>query len=145
VFEIRPIVRADYQSWLRLWQGYLEFYEAQLSAEITELTFDRILKGEIHGVIAVDENGRELGFVHWLTHKSTWADKDVCYLEDLYVSNDARRQGLATALIEHVASWAKQQGIQKTYWLTKENNSQARALYDQLAQRTGFIHYEIVD
>lgn len=139
------MVRADYQSWLRLWQGYLEFYEAQLPTEITELTFDRILKGEIHGVIAFDDNGRELGFVHWLTHSSTWADKDVCYLEDLYVSNDARRQGLATALIEHVASWAKQQGIQKTYWLTKESNSNARALYDQLAQRTGFIHYEIAD
>ena len=66
-----------------------------------------------------------------------------CYLEDLYVDATARRSGAGAALVEHVRVWAKENGAAKVYWLTAESNATARSLYDRVAERTGFIHYEI--
>ena len=143
MFELSPIAKEDYPQWLQLWEGYLKFYKAELSEEITENTFNRILTGEIHGVIAKNQSGKALGIVHWLTHNSTWSVEPVCYLEDLFVDPDSRMSGIGRKLIHHVEDWATSAGINKVYWLTAETNETARALYDKLANRTGFIHYEI--
>jgi hypothetical protein len=36
---------------------------------------------------------------------------------------------------------AREKGASRVHWLTKEDNHTARALYDQLAERSGFIQY----
>ena len=143
MFELLPITRADYQSWRDLWDGYLEFYQAEISEEVTQETFERILSGAIHGLLAKDVSGGAVGLVHWLTHKSTWTIPEVCYLEDLFVHHDSRGQGIGRALIERVFRWAQENGMNKVYWLTAENNQTARSVYDQIANKTAFIHYEI--
>lgn len=143
MFEIVPLTRADYQSWLALWDGYLEFYETSLTKEVTEATFSRILDGEILGAIAKDEAGNCIGLVHWIRHRSTWSASEVCYLEDLYVAEAYRGQGVGEALIEEVKGWAKSEGLTKVYWLTAETNRRARTLYDRVAKATGFIQYEV--
>ena len=81
--------------------------------------------------------------MHWLTHPSTWSEGPYCYLEDLFVHPDARGSGDGAALIEHVRAWAEESGCDKVYWLTQSGNRRARALYDRVAQDTGFVHYEI--
>ena len=43
-----------------------------------------------------------LGLVHSIYHRSTWATGDYCYLQDLFVADDARGSGSGRALIEHV-------------------------------------------
>lgn len=145
MFEIKPVSEADYAQWLELWQGYLAFYETELSQEVTETTFARILASDIQGAIAKDESGRAVGIAHWLTHLDTWSIENACYLEDLFVAENARGAGIGQSLIEHVQRWARSEGITRVYWLTAETNSRARALYDRVAKRTGFIHYEIKD
>jgi hypothetical protein len=40
-----------------------------------------------------------------------------------------------------VYSRAREQGASRVYWLTQEGNATARALYDKLAERSGFIQY----
>ena len=50
--------------------------------------------------------------------------------------------GLDTdALIEAVEKAARESGASRVHWLTKEDNHSARALYDALAERSGFIQY----
>lgn len=143
MFELVPIRDSDYAAWRVLWDGYLEFYESELPQDITDTTFSRILRGEINGVLAKTADGEVIGLAHWLTHHSTWSIQEVCYLEDLFVTKGSRGQGVGRALIEHVFNWAKEQNIQKLYWITAETNLTARKLYDQVAKKTGFIHYEI--
>lgn len=135
----------DHDEWLTLWSGYLKFYETELADSVTESTFARMVSAtpDIDGAIARDESGRAVGIVHWLTHAGTWTTTEYCYLEDLFVSADARGLGVGAALIEHVRRWAEQRGADKVYWLTAETNARARRLYDQVATRTGFIHYEV--
>jgi len=45
------------------------------------------------------------------------------------------------ALIAAVYREADLRGADRVYWLTHETNVGARALYDRVARRSGFIHY----
>ncbi|MES2169358.1 MAG: GNAT family N-acetyltransferase [Actinomycetota bacterium] len=143
--DITPTIEQDRAEWLALWNGYLTFYETKLDEATTDATFARITTtgSGMHGAIARDDEGIAIGLVHWLTHPATWTTTDYTYLEDLFVSPDARGAGTGKALIEHVRSWANENGSAKVYWLTAETNSTARVLYDRVATRSGFIHYEI--
>ncbi len=145
MIKIRPLAASDRDDWLPLWLGYLEFYESRLSDDQTALTFDRLVDPgyPIHGAIARDAAGSAVGLVHWLTHPATWSRGEYCYLEDLFVSPDARGSGAGRALIETVSAWARERGCAKVYWLTAETNATARALYDRVATHTGFVHYEV--
>lgn len=140
ITRVRP---EDHAEWRELFNGYLTFYEEQLDETTIDRLFTRVLASEVHGALARDDQGRAIGLVHWLTHASTWSIADYCYLEDLYVDATARRSGAGAALIEHVRAWAEENGAAKVYWLTAESNATARSLYDRVAARTGFIHYEI--
>ena len=143
--RISPLAPADRDEWMPLWQGYLEFYEAQLSDEQTDLTFARLTDPDhpIRGAIARDDAGRAIGLVHWLTHPATWSAGDYCYLEDLFVAPDARGGGTGRALIATVVQWARDAGAEKVYWLTQSHNATARRLYDEVATDTGYVHYQV--
>jgi len=79
--------------------------------------------------------------VHYLFHPVTWAKSDRCYLEDLFVSPDARVKGAGRALIEAVYQAAEEAGTDQVYWLTAESNMTARRLYDRIGHVTPFIKY----
>jgi GNAT superfamily N-acetyltransferase len=144
-----PIVRAlepgDFDAWLPLWTGYLEFYETELEVEITRHTFERLLDESVNmfGALALNDDGEAIGMVNWLTHPGTWSRGDYVYLEDLFVSVNARGTGAGRALIEHVHQWAETANATKVYWLTADSNKTAQQLYDRVATKTGFIHYQI--
>jgi len=141
---IRPLAPADRAQWLVLWSGYLEFYDASLSQEITDLTWTRIIDPEapIHGLCADDGSGELLGIVHYLFHPVTWAAGPRCYLEDLFTAQAARGRGVGRSLIEAVYTAADARGADQVYWLTQEFNATARRLYDQVANATPFIKYK---
>lgn len=142
--SIHAITPADRDEWGKLWNGYLAFYEAEISADVTDYTFGRIVDDvELHGAIARDDDGRAIGIVHWLTHPATWSRTPYCYLEDLFVASDVRGGGTGRALIAHVQDWAENHGSAKVYWLTQESNDTARRLYDLVATHTGYTHYQI--
>lgn len=143
--QIHPIAESDRDDWLPLWQGYLVFYETQLSDAQTRLTFARVTDPDqaVHGAIARDDEGRAVGIVHWLTHASTWSDGPYCYLEDLFVAPHAREGGVGRMLIQAVVDWARSAGCSQVYWLTQAHNTTARALYDRVADDMGFVQYSI--
>lgn len=141
---ISAITADDRHAWDALWMDYLAFYESDVPAEVSEVTFQRILADEhIHGALARDSDGRPIGLVHWLTHPATWTTNLYCYLEDLFVDPAARGAGVGESLIAHVRDWALVFGATKVYWLTASDNAIARSLYDKVATSTGFVQYEI--
>jgi GNAT superfamily N-acetyltransferase len=143
---IRPIARHDYEQWLPLWDGYNAFYERSgptaLDGEITRTTWQRFFDAyePVHALVA-ESDGRLLGLVHYLFHRSTTAIQPNCYLQDLFTSADARGKGVGRALIDGVYERARLAGSPRVYWLTHETNSTARLLYDKVAENSGFIVY----
>ena len=140
--RIRPLEADDYDSWLPLWKGYLDFYEVSVPDEVTAETWRRLIdpKGPVYGLGAI-VGGRLVGIVHYLFHPVTWAIADRCYLEDLFVSPEARGSGAGRALIEAVYRAADAAGADQVYWLTAQSNKTAQLLYDRIGQRTPFIKY----
>jgi GNAT superfamily N-acetyltransferase len=98
---------------------------------------------QLYALAALNDDGEAIGMVNWLTHPGTWSRGQYVYLEDLFVSVIARGTGAGRALIEHVQAWAETAGAIKVYWLTADSNKTAQQLYDRVATKTGFIHYQI--
>jgi len=128
-----------------LWKGYQTFYEVALSEEATDKAWERLHDpAEPTFILGAYVEGKLTGIVHYLFHRSMWTVGNYCYLQDLFVAGEARGLGLGRALIEAVYEAANNVGASRVYWLTQENNATARALYDKLAERSGFIQYRKV-
>jgi GNAT superfamily N-acetyltransferase len=144
--NIRFVTRDDFEKWLPLWDGYNAFYgragATALAPEITEMTWSRFFDAyePVHGLVA-ESGGELLGLAHYLFHRSTTAIEPLCYLQDLFTSEASRVKGVGRALIEGVYRQAKLAGSPRVYWQTHETNLTARALYDKVAERPGFIIY----
>ena len=142
--EIVPLEDRHKPEWLPLWKGYQRFYEVDIDGETTDLTWRRLMDpSEPMFVLGAFADGRLVGIVHFLFHRSTWTTGDYCYLQDLFTAPDARGAGAGRALIAAVCDHATAQGASRVYWLTREDNATAIALYDKVALRTGFIQYRI--
>lgn len=139
---IRLATPADHQDWLALWRGYQGFYKVDIDDATTAMTWQRLLNDAEPMWCAVAESGgRPVGLVHYLTHRSTWTAGDYCYLQDLYVDPDRRARGIGRMLIDHVYARAATMGCSRVWWLTHESNLDAMKLYDQVADRSGFVQY----
>lgn len=145
-FIIRPANQEDYDQWLPLWEGYNAFYgrsgSTALPEEITFMTWNRFFDGyePMHALVAESE-GKLIGLTHYIFHRSTIAIGPNCYLQDLFTTESARGKGVARALITAVYEQARQTGSPRVHWQTHETNSTAMALYDKVAEKSGFVVY----
>ena len=110
--------------------------------ETTRLTWARFFDAyePMHALVA-ERDGQLLGLVHYIFHRSTIAPTSNCYLQDLFTIEPARGKGVGRALIEEVYRRAETAQCARVYWLTHESNSTARALYDKVAENSGFLVY----
>ena len=139
---IRPVRADERADWEPLWKGYLDFYKTSVPSEVYDTTWARLHdRNEPMWLLGAYVDGRLRGIVHYLYHRSCWTVGDYCYLQDLFVAEEARKRGLGRALIEAVYQEARAAGASRVHWLTHETNATARALYDTLADRPGFIQY----
>ncbi|WP_431355817.1 N-acetyltransferase family protein [Caulobacter segnis] len=140
---VRRLMPQDRAAWDELWASYLAFYESSdLPPEVSDTTFARFLDpAEPMFALIVEKNTQVIGFAHCVVHRATWTTGFYCYLEDLFVSPEARGSGAGRALIEAIYKQADAEGWDRVHWLTHETNTQARKLYDAVAQNRGFIQY----
>ena len=144
--KIRDVSSPDYEQWLPLWEGYNAFYgrsgPTALPAEVTATTWKRFFDPSepVYALVA-ELDGRLLGLAHYLFHRSTTLIAPICYLQDLFTAPQSRRTGVGRALIEAVYRRAQEAGSPRVYWQTHETNLVARRLYDEVAERSGFIVY----
>lgn len=139
---IAKLAPEDRPAWERLFRGYLAFYETSLADAALARTWGAFARDDVMHALGAKRDGRLVGIVHFLEHASTTAS-DVCYLQDLFTAPDARRQGVARALIDAVASAARVRGCSRVYWVTHESNATARRLYDKVSINSGFVRYQI--
>lgn len=143
---VRAIRRDDYSQWRELWAGYNAFYgrsgQSALDERVTAQTWNWFFDatGDVRAFVA-ELDGRIVGIVHFLFHRSTSRLSDVCYLQDLFTEETCRGRGIGRALIQRVLDTAKEAGSSRVYWTTQTTNVAGRALYDKMAEYRGFIVY----
>ena len=65
--------------------------------------------------------------------------KKRCYLEDMFVAQDARGNGAARALIDAAKKAARDHRSDQVFWVTQETSYRARTLYDRVTKKAGLI------
>jgi GNAT superfamily N-acetyltransferase len=143
MITVRPLGPADRERWEQLFREYIAFYERDEPAQMYARAWEAFMAGDRMHARCAEVDGRIVGIVHFLTHANTSLPTDVCYLQDLYTDADMRGRGVGRALITAVVEWARTRGCARVYWMTKEDNVTARALYDRVATFHGFIRYDV--
>lgn len=140
---IRDAEASDEIAWHRLWAGYNRFYEATVPPEVTRRTWERLLDtGNPLFCRIAEKSGETIGFTNSVLHEGTWVMKPICYLEDLFVTPEARGSGVGRALITDLVDLGRKQGWSRLYWHTRENNP-ARKLYDEFIKADDFVRYRM--
>ena len=143
--SIRNLEKSDHNRWKQLWTDYLNFYKTTVTTSVYKTAFNRLIANDLkeYQCIVADLDGEIIGFSHYLFHRNLWSVKDTCYLSDLFVVPENRGNGVARKLIQKVAGHARDCGVEGVYWMTQEFNYKGRMLYDQVAEKTPFVVYEI--
>ena len=129
--HIRSAARADVGTILRFVRELAAFEREPDAVEATEATLMEALFSErpaAEAVIAENAEG-PLGFALFFHNFSTWTGKRGLYLEDLYVTPEARGQGVGGALLSHLAGIALDRGCARFEWSVLDWNADAIAFY----------------
>jgi GNAT superfamily N-acetyltransferase len=141
---IERVTAEDLEELLPLMRAYCDFYEASPSdAALLALAGALIDDPEHEGVqlLARGPEGRVSGFatLYW-----GWSTTNACrigVMEDLFVAEAARRQGLAVLLIEACRAESTRRGARRLTWQTAPENLRAQSVYE----RVGAIREQWVD
>lgn len=136
---------ADLEALLPLMRGYCDFYETSPGDdELLDLSRSLIDDPEREGLqlLARDGSRRAVGFatLYW-----SWSTTDACrigVMNDLFVAEAARGQGLAERLIEACRQQCARRGARRLTWQTAPDNLRAQAVYDRVgATREQWVDY----
>ena len=94
-------------------------------------------------ILAKDESGKALGFMHYREMPSPLRGAKVGFLDDLFVNPRERGSGAVDALFNKLTEEAKEKGWPLVRWLTADDNYRARNVYDKLATRSMFLTYQM--
>jgi len=131
---IRPARPADAATILRFIRDLAAFEREPDAVEATEETLDEALFGAHPAAEAViaEQDGQPLGFALFFHNFSTWTGRRGLYLEDLYVTPDARGRGIGGALLRHLAGIAVARGCARFEWSVLDWNAEAIAVYRRI-------------
>lgn len=144
-FSIRPVRTEDRPQWNTLYQSYADFYKVTQTPQMRDTVWSWLLDDtkESRGLLAVSPDGKVLGLTHFRPFARPLSATTGCFLDDLFVSPDARGLGVADGLIEAVRGIAAENGWSVVRWITAENNYRGRGVYDRVATKTNWVTYDI--
>ncbi|HAH10181.1 MAG TPA: GNAT family N-acetyltransferase [Alphaproteobacteria bacterium] len=143
---IRHAVPDDYADWRVMWDFYCAFYETTIPEDVTQQSWARICDpvSPVKALMARHTVGGEaLGMCNYILHDNTWTLGPVCYLEDLFTHRASRGQGVGKALVDELLRLGRAHGWARLYWMTRNNNTTARRLYDQYTSADDFVRYMV--
>jgi GNAT superfamily N-acetyltransferase len=114
---------AEYERLLHVCRATPESLGAALFPKDGRAVAEAVI-GEIEGV--------PQGMAIFFTNFSTFECKPGLYLEDLYVTPDARGKGLGKALLVHLAGVAESRGYARFEWSVLDWNTPAIGFYRKL-------------
>ncbi|HEU0066951.1 MAG TPA: GNAT family N-acetyltransferase [Sphingomonas sp.] len=131
MIDIRPAVPADVATILRFVRDLATFEREPDAVEATQATLHEALFGDRPAAEALVAHGTDaaLGFALFFHNFSTWTGRRGLYLEDLYVTPDARGLGVGGALLRALAAIALDRGCARFEWSVLDWNAEAIAFY----------------
>jgi aminoglycoside 3-N-acetyltransferase I len=104
---------------------------------------DRLLSKETFIALAAVQDDVVVGGLAAYELPKFEQERSEIYIYDLAVAAAHRRQGVATALIEHVKAIAAARGAWVVFIQAEQDNAPAVALYSKLGTREDAAHFDI--
>ena len=132
MIAIRNATAADVPQIMRFVKELAEFEREADKVVATEALLHQAMFGEdrpaAEAVIA-EIDGKSVGMALFFHNFSTWTGWRGLYLEDLYVTPEARGAGVGTALLRHLAGIAVDRGCTRFEWAVLDWNAAAIDFY----------------
>jgi len=143
-YTVRPVEAADLDQWRDLYSAYREFYALTPDSAVVDRVWSWIGDDahETRGLVAVDADGILGGLANYRRFARPSSGTTGMWLDDLFTRPDLRGAGVGRALIDAVAKIADDENLSVVRWITDENNTAARRLYDSLATATKWVTYD---
>jgi GNAT superfamily N-acetyltransferase len=144
--KIAPVAVEEFEQLLPLIAAYQRFYEVEAIDEERNRTFFRRFLGPSEDglLLGARSDGRLVGYACLYWHFSSLEACESVLMNDLYVDDSMRGQGVGRALIEATAAVARERGVPFVEWSTAPDNEIAQRLYDSTgAERTEWVSYEL--
>ncbi|MFL5897771.1 MAG: GNAT family N-acetyltransferase [Solirubrobacterales bacterium] len=144
--KIAPVAAGRFEELLPLIAAYQRFYEVEeIDEERNRAFFRRFLAPSEDGMLlGASHDGRLVGYACLYWHFSSLDACESVLMNDLYVVEDVRGEGIGRALIQATAEVAGERGAPSVEWATAPDNRTAQRLYDSTgAARSEWISYEL--
>ena len=135
--DIRPATPEDAELILRFITDLAIYEKAEHEVKTDAAGICNSLFAEgstAHGLIC-ENDGQPIGYAVYFFNYSTWLGKHGLYLEDLYVSPEARGLGAGKALLRHLAQLAVARGCGRFEWSVLDWNTPAIDFYESFGAR----------
>jgi GNAT superfamily N-acetyltransferase len=131
---VRAATPADVGTILRFVRELAEYEREPDAVVATEPMLAEALFGHRSAAEAViaEAAGAPIGFALFFHNFSTWTGRRGLYLEDLYVTPEARGSGAGRALLAHLAGVALDRGCARFEWSVLDWNAPAIAFYRKI-------------
>ncbi|MDR0213522.1 MAG: GNAT family N-acetyltransferase [Comamonas sp.] len=145
--NIRPATEQDIALILHFVRELAIYEKAEDEAKATPEHVRRTLFCEhpaVFGLICEVE-GKPIGFAVYFFNYSTWQGQHGLYLEDLYITPDARGHGAGKALLQRLAQIALEKDCGRFEWSCLDWNTPSIQFYDSLGAlpQTEWIRYRM--
>jgi len=144
--RIEPISAPQLEMLLPMIAAYQRFYAVEdIDEERNRAFFSRFLAPSEDGMLLGAWRGEELvGYACLYWHFTSLVPAETVLMNDLFVAETARGQGIGRALIEASAQVARERDAHHLEWATAPDNTTAQCLYDTTgAERSEWVEYEL--
>lgn len=144
LMTVRRVEPGDEGPWKALFASYRAFYELEPDTAVVDRVWTWLLddRNEVQGLVAV-RGGVVVGLANHRRFHRPASGTVGTFLDDLFVDPAVRGSGAGRALLDHLAGEAGADGRSVVRWITAEDNSTARSLYDSVAQTTHWVTYDL--
>ena len=141
---IRNIKIKDKDEWRELYQGYANFYKVEISKITLDTVWNWLLdqNHELSGLV-YEINNKLVAIAHYRRMPSPLRGKDIGFLDDLYVHPDFRGRKIGEEIINKLNHISQEKGWGLIRWITRNDNHNAKSLYDRVANKSTWDVYEL--
>lgn len=137
--KVRECTSFDKDMWIELNKEFME-YEANDSdvwnyinrisdRELGEVFDDAIQSKEQILLLMIELDGYSVGFVNVLRGFSIWSRGKMLTIDDMYIRDEYRDQGLGTQAMRYIENFAKENGYKRVQALGNKTNKKSNTFY----------------
>ena len=141
---IRNIEIKDKEQWKKLYHGYADFYQVTISEQILETIWDWLhdTNHDLNALVYEIDNSI-VALAHYRRMPSPLRGKYIGFLDDLYVDPQFRGKKIGEKIIKSLNDISKERNWGLIRWITRNDNHNAKSLYDKVAKKSTWEVYEL--